>query len=287
MGFSLALREWLPPALVRRLKYLGARRPGRKPVYNPTVYYRLEDAPQQRDVWNTQSWMRHAETSLRENVTRLPVADHEIDMVTASLLRIDLSALPRTVSIVDIGGGAGLHYYIAQNALTKIQAKCKFTVIDGPLNCSMGASHFAGNSDVQFFNFADGGLDHAFASCGSSPVVNISSTLHYIADWQSALKSIADRAPSIVCITRHPSADAATKDAFAIQNIITGFGNCGSALVRLIPGATLVNAMKSLGYSCLSDKGISGSANFYWSKGCSDPSYRETTLRSYIFVRDF
>ena len=116
--------------------------------------------------------------------------------------------------------------------------------------------------------------------------MNISSVLQYIPNYKEFLTNLLEQTlPLVVTITRFPRCENVNIDAFAVQNVTTPIGFCGSTIVNLFGKDSLTDYMQKLGYNTLFEdfNEINDTAYF---DNCDDEQYRNMTLVAYTFVKN-
>jgi len=91
--------------------------------------------------------------------------------------------------------------------------------------------------------------------------------------------------PLFVTITRFPRCENVNIDAFAVQNVTTPLGFCGSTIVNLFGKDSLTDCMQNLGYNTLFEDFNEINDISYFDK-CDDEQYQNMTLFAYTFVKN-
>ena len=117
-------------------------------------------------------------------------------------------------------------------------------------------------------------------------ILNISSVIQYIPNYKEFLSNLLEQTqPLVVTITRFPRCENANADAFAVQNVTTPLGFCGSTIVNLFVKDSLTDCMRHLGYDALFEDFNEINDTVYFDK-CDDEQYRYMTLVAYTFVKN-
>lgn len=129
---------------------------------------------------------------------KLAVSDSEIGSVSLGNMRI-LSALcglqSRLVRVLDLGGGAGLHYFVAR-AATDDRIQFRWHVVETPSLAAAAAGMT--NSELAFFD----NLEKAVAALDGIDLVFLSGVLQCLPEPIKALERLSLLRPSVLCISR-------------------------------------------------------------------------------------
>jgi putative methyltransferase (TIGR04325 family) len=290
------VKNILPPfciPLIRSLKALARRTLVRssKPIYNPQVYFSNSDLPIIRDdLWNCANWIEHVEDTLRDNWDMLAPNIHQQGLIDAFTIAYCIGP-NRKLQVLDIGGGCGVYYPVFKKGIALLDAKYAYKVIDSASNCKLGMKYFPNDTGIVFLNADRTKLTDLFtpvmqSTIPVSNVVNISSTLQYILDWRDFLRGILSHAPTTVCISRLPICENTNTDAFAIQNVTSSKGFCGSTAVNLFGSDSIVSFMRDNHYNLVLEDFVKKNDTNYFENGCSDSSYTSMTLKSLVFCKE-
>ena len=159
-------------------------------------------------------------------------------------------------------------------------------IIDSQSNIKLGESYLKDFKNVHFFNQEKYTLIQLMSTSvfEEAIILNMSSVLQYIHPYDEFLSSVLkSKKPEIVCITRFPRCEDSEIDAFAIQDITSSMGFCGSTIVNLFGKNSIINVMNRLGFELLFEEFNSFGDTSYFVQ-CSDNSYRRMTLVSYTFI---
>jgi len=116
--------------------------------------------------------------------------------------------------------------------------------------------------------------------------LNLSSILQYIPNYKEFLKDLLKQIqPMHLIISRFPRCENVNKDAFAVQNVITPLGYCGSTIVNLFGKNSLTDCMQNLGYHLLMEDYKEINDTNYFDK-CDDEKFRNMILVAYTFVKN-
>ena len=108
--------------------------------------------------------------------------------------------------------------------------------------------------------------------------------MQYILEWKNYLAWIIQEFdPKSIVITRFPVSNNAEQEGFAIQNVTTPFGYCGSTKVVLFKSGDLENFLYCYGYKKCSE--ILCHKPNYFTGGVSDSQFKDISIMAYNFVK--
>ena len=212
---------------------------------------------------------------------------HKVSVIKSCQVLISLRDF-QSIHIVDFGGGCGLLVHPLLSFFANHNIDLKISIIDSKSNIEFGKHTFSKEKNVHFYeqdklnvaNLFDLNKSNKFAT-----ILNLSSVIQYIPQYKEFLKSILkQKKPTIVCINRFPRCENTDLDAFAIQNVETPLGFCGSTVVNLFGKTSLVKVMNDLGYSVLFEDCEADSID--WFDRCSYEQYRKMSMVAYAFVKN-
>lgn len=287
MSIKRLIKQCIPPIITSLLStvLLKLKMKSKRSPYQFKVdvdHHNLEFA--ENDLWQHPNWVKNVHQSLVNARGKKELTVHQdtlnlgFDIVRAS------TPAQENITILDFGGGVGLNYYAFKNNTCLEQHACNFLVVDNPKSIAIGQEEFRDDAGVQLMVTEDFFAASIQQSLKDQQVIlNLSSLLHYILDWQSLLDDLLKLNPKAICISRFPLCLDAKQQAFAIQDVTTRFGYCGSTKVVLFSGGDLETFMHSRGYQKVSDQ-TSSLYNFFWN-GCSMPEYERVAAKAYLFLR--
>ena len=256
----------------------------RKPVYNPQVFQRWEDAFASIDVdsspWSNSAWIRFVLDKGTEG------ENYHTRAFTKILAKVsDFTKF----QIWDVGGGSGETYRVVKNSFAaKELDPPSWVVIDsGPLVREGEA--WAEREEISSIKFIDYELSPNWLQSEEQKpdLVLVSSTLHYMHNPLGFLKTlVANVSPDFIVLTRLPLHENAPTIRFGVQNVRVALRNLGQATVALIPPRQLLNEMKELGYEIResTSKDCLPLQN-YFEVGCSDSTYEDVRLHAIAFQK--
>ena len=169
------------------------------------------------------------------------------------------------------------------------ECKLEVSVIDSPAMIKLGADFFSDSTNIKFFeqeNADTKSISDRFKSKNVANILNISSVLQYIPNYKEFLTNLLEQTlPLVVTITRFPRCENVNIDAFAVQNVTTPIGFCGSTIVNLFGKDSLTDCMQNLGYNTLFEDLNEINDTAYFDK-CDDEQYQNMTLVAYTFVKN-
>lgn len=286
-GFRRIIANIMPPIARDFADYILNKRMFRKPRYSPKVYDSPEQIPLVADgVWDSANWLRHVEESLDRALksTAVSIPQHDLGMAVSILAA---HRPGHKISVVDIGGGGGLYYPYISSICS--EAAFNYWVIDSQKNCDVGRQRLSESRNLYFLDSETEDLA-AFLSNRTIQederlIINLSSTLQYILEWRDFLTFIAGFKADFICLTRFPAHSDAEQSAFAVQNIYTANGWCGSTPVVCFAEAEVVAHLRYLGYVLVSNRFAALNDTKYWDRGCSNDAYKRITLKSLVFCK--
>lgn len=287
------LKLLLPPfiwILLRSLTKLLRRSfiitPNILPSFDPNIYYSLNEINQVHLVeqpWDNLNWIRHVQDSLDKACeVRNETVHHEMILNIISFCKALYPSM--NINVFDIGGGTGLFYPVVREMFSDNWHNINWIVVDSTANIVIGKQKFIGDQQIIFCD-SEKFKELSYDKQNSISILNISSTLHYILEWEKFLEQIiSELNPQAVAITRVPTCIDATHQAYAIQHITTCYGYCGFTKVVLFSSGSIENKMNSLGFIRSSQPKIDHSIS-HFDHGCIDKSYEEMQCVAYSFIR--
>ena len=289
MSFKKIIKSLMPPILFPIASMLYMRFfvvfGNKKPAYRNIVSHSHDELDLNFDnVWESKNWLSHVKKSLIDSFHESP-GIHK-SAVLKSILILTNMYKHKKLSLFDFGGGCGVIVPHVDKIVNKLNLSISINIVDSFSNIKLGQSYLKEYKNVQFFNQDKVDLNQLMATSESeNPVIlNMSSVLQYIHPYDEFLSSVLkSKKPKIVCITRFPRCEDSQIDAFAIQDITTSTGFCGSTVVNLFGKDSLINLMNKLGFELLLEEFNSiGDTNYF--VNCSDNKFKRMTLVSYTFM---
>ena len=121
------------------------------------------------------------------------------------------------------------------------------SVIDSPAIIKFGVDAFSDLTNIRFFEQESADIRSIydrFKSENVATILNISSVLQYIPNYKEFLTNLLEQTqPLFVTISRFPRCENVNNDAFAVQNVTTTLGFCGSTVVNLFGKDSLTDYM--------------------------------------------
>ena len=155
------------------------------------------------------------------------------------------------------------------------------SVIDSPAIIKFGVDAFSDLTNIRFFEQESADIRSIydrFKSENVATILNISSVLQYIPNYKEFLTNLLEQTqPLFVTISRFPRCENVNNDAFAVQNVTTTLGFCGSTVVNLFGKDSLTDYMQDVGYNMLFEDFNEINDTAYFDK-CDDEQYRNMTL---------
>ena len=304
------IKSCIPPILLKLINLL--RRPIRKyiygvsPEYSAEVVFNYSDFNQTYDnTWDSQNWAQWEQIKLKKTVSRLfqlrKAYEHEKEFGLGSQPNIHQKSVItscrilnkldgfKKIHVIDFGGGSGTLVPHLLNSPSNKKLELEVSVIDSPAIIKFGVDAFSDSPNIRFFKQENAdikGISDRFKSENVATLLNISSVLQYVPNYKEFLATLLEQTkPLFVTITRVPRCENANNDAFAIQNVTTLLGFCGSTVVNLFGKDSLTDYMQNLGYIMLFEDFNEINDTAYFDK-CDDEQYRNMTLVAYIFVKN-
>ena len=287
MSIKEILKAVLPPIItslasgfVLQCKMKTKRSPYRRKV--DTDHRKLDFV--ENDLWQHPNWISHVKHSLASAKTKKALTVHQKALILAFDIVHAKSEKGREITVVDFGGGVGSLFYSFKNNTVADQSHCQILVVDNAENVAVGRTEFSNQPTVDFITTELFFHPDFLSSLKKKTlIVNLSSLLHYTLDWQHVLEAILQLKPEAICITRLPVCPDATQQGYAVQDVTTSAGYCGSTKVVLFKNGDIEQLMGRKDYSKIYDE-TSARYNFFWD-GCSMPEYKNVLSKAYLFYR--
>ena len=286
------IKSCIPPILLKPINLL--RRPIRKyiygvyPQYSAEVVFNYSDFNQTYDnLWDSQNWVQWEQSKTKVGFGSQPNI-HQKSVITSCRILNKLDGFKK-IHVIDFGGGSGTLVPHLLNSPSNKKLELEVSVIDSPAIIKFGVDAFSDSPNIRFFEQENAdikGISDRFKSENVATLLNISSVLQYVPNYKEFLATLLEQTkPLFVTITRVPRCENANNDAFAIQNVTTLLGFCGSTVVNLFGKDSLTDYMQNLGYIMLFEDFNEINDTAYFDK-CDDEQYRNMTLVAYIFVKN-
>ena len=236
------------------------------------------------NLWESKNWIMHVEKTLINSFNE--VSDIHKSAVLKSIIILTHVYKNRPLTLYDFGGGCGVLVPPINKLANKLSLPISINVIDSFSNVKLGESYFNEYNNVRFFNQDKVKLRQLLDTSDPDDIIilNMSSLLQYVHPYDKFLESVLEaKKPKIVCITRFPRCEDSEVDAFAIQDITSSIGFCGSTVVNLFGKESLTKLMSKLGYEVILEEFDSIGSENYFAK-CSDKKFQKMTLVSYTFM---
>ena len=278
---NILLQKTIP--LRRSIKYFF----GKKPTYRKDIYYKYEDIKETfQDPFESKNWLSHIERSI--NYPKKSPGIHESNTLLGIKFIYHLLH-PRKITLIDYGGGFGTLYTMTEKLSREINFDINSIVIDNTLNINKGKTFFKENKNLKFYDYKTTSalkIIEDKTSEGELTLLNLSSVIQYIHPYKQFISDLLkNKKPLIVCITRFPRCEDSSSDAFAIQDITSSDGFCGSTIVNLFGKDSIKNLMDKLGYDLLTENfNYLGDHADYFFK-CENKSFKSITLVAYTFIK--
>ena len=238
------------------------------------------------NLWDSPNWFLYESSKLNKFADNPHI--HQQSVIKSCRILNKVNGYKK-IHIIDFGGGCGTLANQLFNALSFEKFQLEVSVIDSPIIIKLGADFFSDSRNIKFFEQENADMrkiSDRFKSKKFATILNISSVLQYIPNYKEFLANLLEQTqPLFVTITRFPRCENVNIDAFAIQNVTTHLGFCGSTIVNLFGTNSLTDYMKSLGYDMLFEDFNEINDTAYFDK-CDDEQYRNITLVAYIFVKN-
>lgn len=238
------------------------------------------------NLWDSPNWFLYESSKLNKFADNPHI--HQQSVIKSCRILNKVNGYKK-IHIIDFGGGCGTLANQLFNALSFEKFQLEVSVIDSPTIIKLGADFFSDSRNIKFFEQENADMrkiSDRFKSKKFATILNISSVLQYIPNYKEFLANLLEQTqPLFVTITRFPRCENVNIDAFAIQNVTTHLGFCGSTIVNLFGTNSLTDYMKSLGYDMLFEDFNEINDTAYFDK-CDDEQYRNITLVAYIFVKN-
>lgn len=156
------------------------------------VYETFSEACGESDAFNDKSWLERQANRTREAVAALEskTLGTSKDYPLAAAVALVL-AQKDFISILDFGGGMGLHYFDLLAKLPETTDKIFFTVVENSATVACVPKEVKKYSNLQLFS------DLSQVQ-GKFDVVHMGSTLQYVDDWKSLVaRCVISYAPAV------------------------------------------------------------------------------------------
>jgi putative methyltransferase (TIGR04325 family) len=162
------------------------------------------------DSWNSPS--TKAKLLLRRFLgKRIPIPKH-LTMVCERVR--ELTRSKKTVTVIDVGGGFGDNYHYLEQALGRLVARVRYTVVDNEIQCEFGRKYFKGRGIDFVSNLPESRFDIAV----------IIGTLQYVPAWKGLVATMSRMTDDSIFVSRTPiSLDGPT--FVTMQSICPAFGS--------------------------------------------------------------
>jgi len=256
------------------------------PEYSAKISYQYNDFTETYDsLWDSPNWVLYERNKLKKFDNK-PNIHHKSVISICNVLN-KLSGFKK-IHVIDFGGGGGtLAQYLFNSPLME-NIEFQVSVIDSPSIIKYGEDTFSDSTNIRFFEQESADINRIkqFSSKNFATILNISSVIQYIPNYKEFLSNLLEQTkPLVVTITRFPRCENANADAFAVQNVTTPLGFCGSTIVNLFGKDSLTDCMRNLGYNVLFEDFNEINDTVYFDK-CDDEQYRYMTLVAYTFVKN-
>ena len=289
MSTSSFIKSLLPPISLPFFRVLRSRIfisfKNIKPPYRSIVSHTYDELDLKIDnVWESENWIKHVEKTLISQFQDSPNI-HQSAVIKSILILSNLYKNSK-ISLYDFGGGCGVLAPHVEKIAKKFSLTISTNIIDSESNIKLGERYLLDFKNIQFFNHEKYNLTQIMSTSDfdSTIILNMSSVLQYIHPYDEFLSSVLKtKKPKIVCITRFPRCEDSEIDAFAIQDITSSMGFCGSTIVNLFGKNSLIKIMNRLGFEILFEEFNSiGDTNYFVQ--CSDNNFKRMTMVSYTFI---
>jgi putative methyltransferase (TIGR04325 family) len=195
---------------------------GNKFVWNG-IYADFHTIPEPSIAFNSQIWLsflrgeltHHRDAFIRTGSLDKSSPGHDLlALTTALMLQKDLST-KKNISILDIGGGAGISYLHVLNALPqKYRASVSYTVYETENVCTLGKELF--KDDRFSISFTSTLPDR---DTSSFDIIYISTALQYFSDYKAILDHCRKSAARCILFTRLSAGEHIPSFATAQTNL--------------------------------------------------------------------
>jgi putative methyltransferase (TIGR04325 family) len=189
-------------------------------------------------AFSSKRWIERQKLEAEE-LMRNPSAPSSGGSVLADILPGWIAARGTATKIVDFGGGLALEYLRTKGRGVPVD-QFAYTVVETEPVCRAGREVFRKTSGVAFAS--------KLAACrGPIDIFHAASSLHYVRDWKSFLRRVADLGPELLVLAG--TLAGAVPTFASLQNyygttIPVWFLNQGELFARL----------GELGFKCISDQ---------------------------------
>ncbi len=258
------------------------------PEYSAKITYKYSDFNETyENLWDSPNWILYDGDKLN-NANTLKPHIHQQSVIKSCRILNKVNGYKK-FHIIDFGGGCGTLPAQLFKSFLNEEFKLEVSVIDSPELIKLGADFFSDSTNMKFFEQENAdmrSISDRFKSKNVATILNISSVLQYIANYKEFLTNLLEQTqPLVVTITCHPRCENVNIDAFAVQNVTTPLGFCGSTIVNLFGKDSLTDCMQNLGYNTLFEDFNEINDTAYFDK-CDDEQYRNMTLVAYTFVKN-
>ncbi len=285
------IKLFIPPILLRFIqsarKKIGVYFFNIPPTYSEKIFYNLTDFNETyEDLWESPNWVLFERDKLK-GFNNKPSIHHKSVIMSCNIINKIFGF--KKIHVIDFGGGGGtLAQYLFKSSVVE-NIDLQVSVIDSASIIQYGEDTFSNSKNIVFFEHKTADLNRInkrFSSRHVATVLNLSSVIQYIPNYKDFLFNLIEQTqPLIVTITRFPRCEDAASDAFAVHNVTTSLGFCGSTIVNLFGKESLTDCMRHLGYSTLLEDFNEINDTVYFDK-CDDEQYRNMTLVAYTFVKN-